>query len=72
MRDEIQRHRRPIRHAVHEVRHLHEVEHAGESEWTPLIAIAGLFAFLFVLELLVFGVVEGGFHLLAGAPLTLL
>jgi hypothetical protein len=28
-----------------EASHLHDVEHAGESEWTPWIAIAGLVLF---------------------------
>jgi hypothetical protein len=39
-------------HSFQEVHHLHEVEHLGESEWTPWIAILGLvlfFAPIFVL-----------------------
>jgi hypothetical protein len=31
-----------------EVRELHQLEHAGESQYTPLLAIAGLVVFLFV------------------------
>lgn len=55
--------------AVEEVRHLHQLEHAGESSWTPVIAIGGLFVFLLSVELLTFGIVEGAFHFLASAAL---
>jgi hypothetical protein len=65
MRSVVQQLSRPRRSAVEEVRHLHQLEHAGESEWTPWIAIAGLFVFLLSVELLVFGIVEGLFRLLA-------
>jgi hypothetical protein len=58
---------RPIRAAAHEAEHLHEVEHAGESEWTPWLAIAGLILFFAAIGLLMFGIVEGASHLLAGA-----
>jgi hypothetical protein len=51
--------------AVEEVRHLHQLEHAGESERTPWLALAGLLAFFLTLALLTFGIVEGAFHLLA-------
>ena len=52
---------------MEEVRHLHQVEHVGQSEWTPVIVIAGLLLFLLSIELLMFGIVEGAFHLLASA-----
>ena len=35
----------PVRAIEHEGQHLHEVERAGESEWTPWIAIVGLVLF---------------------------
>jgi hypothetical protein len=59
---------RPIRTAAEEVRHLHQVERAGESEWTPWIAIAGLILFFVTLGALMFGIVEGAAQLLASAP----
>jgi hypothetical protein len=37
---------RLVRGITREARHLHELERAGESEWTPWIAIAGLLVFL--------------------------
>jgi hypothetical protein len=58
---------RPIRAAAQEVRHLHQLERAGESEWTPWIAIAGLILFFVAIELLIFGIVEAASHLLASA-----
>ena len=58
---------RSSRSAVEEVRYLHEVEHEGESEWTPVIALVGLFVFLLTIELLTFGVVEGTLNLVAAA-----
>jgi len=58
---------RPIRAAAREVRHLHQLERAGESEWTPWIAIAGLILFLGTIGLLMFGIVEAASHLLASA-----
>jgi hypothetical protein len=53
----------PIRAAAQEVRHLHQLEHAGESEWTPWIALAGLILFFASLGLLMFGIVEAASHL---------
>jgi hypothetical protein len=58
---------RPIRAAAQEVRHVHELERVGESEWTPWIAIAGLIMFFLAIGLLMFGIVEGASHLLASA-----
>jgi hypothetical protein len=57
----------PIRAAAQEVEHLHELERAGESEWTPWIAMAGLILLFAAAGLLMFGIVEGAFHLLASA-----
>jgi hypothetical protein len=56
---------RPIREAVDEARHLHQIEHAGESEWTPLLAIIGLTLFFATIGLLIFGIVEAAFYLSA-------
>jgi hypothetical protein len=36
---------RPVRAIEREAQHLHEVEHVGENEWTPWIAILGLVLF---------------------------
>ena len=48
----------PIRAVAQEVRHLHQLEHAGESEWTPWIALAGLILLFASIGLLMFGIVE--------------
>ena len=56
-----------IRSAAREVEHLHEIERAGESEWTPWIAIIGLILFFAAIGLLIFGIVETASHLLASA-----
>ena len=37
--------RRPVRAIGREAEHLHQIEHAGESEWTPWIALLGLALF---------------------------
>jgi len=58
---------RPIRAAVHEAKHLHQLERAGESEWTPWIALAGLILFFAAIGLLMFGIVEAASYLLASA-----
>jgi hypothetical protein len=58
---------RPIRAAAHEVTHLHQLERAGESEWTPWIALAGLILFFAVIGLLMFGLVEAASDLLVSA-----
>ena len=36
---------RPLRAVEREAHHLHTVERAGESEWTPWIALLGLALF---------------------------
>jgi hypothetical protein len=58
---------RSIRAAAQEVKHLHQLERAGESEWTPWIAITGLILFFAAIGLLMFGIVETASHLLASA-----
>jgi len=45
-----------------ELRHLHEIEHAGESQYTPLLAIAGLVAFLVVVMAIVLALSLLAFH----------
>jgi hypothetical protein len=54
---------RPICAAAQEVRHLHQLERAGESEWTPWIALAGLILLFASIGLLMFGIVEAASHL---------
>jgi hypothetical protein len=49
------------------VKHLHQLERAGESEWTPWIAITGLIVFFAAIGLLMFGIVEIASHLVASA-----
>jgi hypothetical protein len=56
---------RLIRTAAREVSQLHQLERAGESEWTPWIVIAGLIVFFVAIGLLTFGIVEGAARLLA-------
>jgi hypothetical protein len=51
------------RTVAQEVRHLHELEHEGESEWTPWLALTGLIMFFASLGLLMFGIVEAASHL---------
>jgi hypothetical protein len=58
----------PSRSGAEEVRHLHQLERAGESEWTPWIAITGLILFFGIIGLLIFGIVEGASRLLLSAP----
>jgi hypothetical protein len=58
---------RPIRAAAQEAKHLHQLERAGESEWTPWIAMTGLILFFAAIGLLMFGIVEIASHLVARA-----
>jgi len=60
----------PIQAAADETQLLHRLERAGESEWTPWIALAGLIVFLVALGLLMFGIVEIGSDVLASAPVA--
>lgn len=57
--------RRPARAVARDVRRLHQLEHAGDSEWTPWIALAGLLAFLVAVYVAVLVTVEGVSHLVA-------
>jgi hypothetical protein len=67
----IERHTRaPLdpQHSVHalvgQARHLHELERAGESEWTPVLAISGLVLFLGVVFLLMAALAETAYYLI--------
>jgi hypothetical protein len=59
---------RSIRGASEKVKHLRQLEHAGESEWTPWITLAGATLFFVTIGLLMYGVIEGASHLIATAP----
>jgi hypothetical protein len=58
---------RSFRGAAQEVRHLHELEREGESEWTPWIAVAGLVLFFLACGLLMVGIAEAASYLLSSA-----
>jgi len=58
------RHGHGLEAVTREVGDLRELEHAGESEWTPWLALAGLVLFLATVFLLVLGTVEAVSHLL--------
>jgi hypothetical protein len=58
---------RPVRAAAQEVSRLHQLERAGESEWTPWIALAGLILIFMTIGLLMLGTVEAASHVLASA-----
>ena len=47
--------RHPVKRLEQEAGHLHEVEQAGESGVTPLIAIAGIILFLLPIVAIVLG-----------------
>lgn len=64
---EMYRRPRPYRAATQKIEHVYELERAGESEWTPWIAIAALILFYVAIGLFMFGAVEAGSHLLASA-----
>ena len=49
---------RPIRAAFRKARDLQDLERAGESEWTPWLAIVGLVLGFAVIEALIMGLVE--------------
>ena len=61
---------RAIRAAADEVRHLHQLERVGQSEWTPWLALGGLILFLVAIALLMFGIVEAASYLLTGGWAT--
>jgi hypothetical protein len=51
-----------MRTALGKAKHLHDVERAGESEWTPWIAILGLILFFAAIGSLMLGLVEAAAH----------
>jgi hypothetical protein len=53
-----------IRAATHEAKPLYQLERAGESDWTPWIAIGALILFSTAIGLLMFGIVEAASRLL--------
>jgi hypothetical protein len=57
--------RRPILTALRKTKNLHDVERAGESEWTPWIAILGLILFLAAIGSLMLGLAEAAAYLIA-------
>jgi len=56
---------RRLRAAAEEAESVYELERAGESEWTPWIAIIGLILLYAACGLLMFGIIEIASHLLA-------
>jgi hypothetical protein len=52
-----------VRHPVHEVEHLQEIEHQGTSAATPLVAILGVALFLLPIVLLILGLAFVAFYL---------
>ena len=46
---------KPVRKAEAEAEHLHEIEQAGESPETPLVAFLGVFLFLLPIFLIMLG-----------------
>jgi voltage-gated potassium channel Kch len=59
----------PLRAARAEASHLHQLEAAGQSEWTPWIAIAALILIYAALGLLMFGIIETASRILASVSL---
>jgi hypothetical protein len=55
----------PIRGAIRETKHLHDIERTGESEWTPWIAILGLILFFTAVGALMLGLAEAAVYLFA-------
>jgi hypothetical protein len=51
--------------ALHKAEHLHDIERAGESEWTPWIAILGLVLFFAVVGSLMLGLAEAAAYWVA-------
>ena len=51
--------------ALHKAEHLHDIERAGESEWTPWIAILGLVLLFAAVGSLMLGLVEAAAYLIA-------
>ena len=55
--------RHPVREVEAEAEHLHEVERAGESAETPLIAFLGLILFLLPIFLLMLGIAFAAYYI---------
>jgi hypothetical protein len=55
--------RHPVREIEAEAEHLLEIEHEGESEATPLIAIMGIIFFLTPIVLLILGLAFAAYYL---------
>jgi hypothetical protein len=55
--------RSPLRTAIRDAQHLHEVERVGQSEWTPWIAILGLILFFTAIGSLMLGAAEAAYYL---------
>jgi hypothetical protein len=53
----------PVRAIESEADHLHEVEHVGESEWTPWIALLGLVLFFAPVIALMTALTFAAYHL---------
>jgi hypothetical protein len=53
---------RAVHALVREARELHELEQAGESGWTPLVAISGLVVFFGVVFLVMAVLAEAAYH----------
>jgi hypothetical protein len=51
--------------ALHQARQLHDVERAGESVWTPWIAILGLVLVFVAVGSIMLGLVEAAAHWIA-------
>jgi hypothetical protein len=54
---------RPIRSAEADVRHLHAIEHEGEADKTPFIAIIGLILFFLPIFLVMVGLALAAYYL---------
>jgi hypothetical protein len=57
--------RTPLRLGIRRAKHLHDIERAGESEWTPWIALLGLILFLVAAASLMLGIAEAFANLIA-------
>lgn len=56
--------KRLVHALVGQAGHLHEIERAGESEWTPFLAISGLVLFLGLVFLLMAALAETAYYLI--------
>lgn len=56
---------RPIQKVEAEAKHLHEIEHRGETAATPFIAIGGLILFLVPIFLIMLGLAFLAYYVIA-------